>query len=43
MTLAMGVDRAIHLNDKVFAVADTIGTSRTLALAVAKEWPRSTS
>ena len=37
MTLAMGADRAIHLNDKVFAVADTIGTSRTLALAVAKE------
>ena len=35
--LAMGCDRAIHLNDKVFAVADTIGTSRTLALAVAKE------
>ncbi len=30
MTLAMGADRAIHLNDKVFAVADTIGTSRTL-------------
>ena len=37
MTLAMGADRAIHLNDRVFAVADTIGTSRTLALAVAKE------
>jgi electron transfer flavoprotein alpha subunit len=37
MTLAMGADRAIHLNDKVFAVADTIGTSRTLAMAVAKE------
>jgi len=37
MTLAMGADRAIHLSDKVFAVADTIGTSRTLALAVAKE------
>ena len=37
MTLAMGADRAIHLNDKVFAVADTLGTSRTLALAVAKE------
>jgi electron transfer flavoprotein alpha subunit len=36
-TLAMGADRAIHLSDKVFAVADTIGTSRTLALAVAKE------
>ena len=37
MTLAMGADRSIHLNDKVFAVADTIGTSRTLALAVEKE------
>jgi electron transfer flavoprotein alpha subunit len=37
MTLAMGADRAIHLNDKLFAVADTIGTSRTLAMAVAKE------
>jgi electron transfer flavoprotein alpha subunit len=35
--LAMGADRAVHLNDKVFAVADTIGTSRTLALAVEKE------
>ncbi len=36
-TLAMGADRAIHLSDRVFAVADTIGTSRTLALAVEKE------
>jgi electron transfer flavoprotein alpha subunit len=36
-TLAMGADRAIHLSDRVFAVADTLGTSRTLALAVAKE------
>ncbi|HEX2045135.1 MAG TPA: FAD-binding protein [Gaiellaceae bacterium] len=36
-TLAMGVDRAIHLSDHVFAVADTIGTSRTLALALARE------
>ena len=35
--LALGADRAIHLSDRVFAVADTIGTSRTLALAVAKE------
>jgi len=39
MTLAMGADRAIHLNDKVFAVADPIGTPRTLALAVPKEDP----
>jgi electron transfer flavoprotein alpha subunit len=37
MTLAMGADRAIHLEDKLFAVADTIGTSRTLALAVEQE------
>ncbi|HSK15567.1 MAG TPA: FAD-binding protein [Gaiellaceae bacterium] len=36
-TLAMGADRAIHLSDKVFAVADTIGTSRTLAMAIEKE------
>jgi electron transfer flavoprotein alpha subunit len=36
MTLAMGADRAIHLSDRAFAVADTIGTSRTLAFAVAK-------
>jgi electron transfer flavoprotein alpha subunit len=36
-TLAMGADRAIHLNDKVFAVADTLGTSRTLAMALEKE------
>jgi electron transfer flavoprotein alpha subunit len=37
MTLAMGADRAVHLSDPVFAVADTIGTSRTLALALEKE------
>jgi electron transfer flavoprotein alpha subunit len=37
MTLAMDADRSIHLSDKAFAVADTIGTSRTLAMAVAKE------
>src|ERR671915_1234573 len=36
-TLALGADRAIHVTDKVFAVADTIGTSRTLALALEKE------
>src|SRR3954467_6106688 len=34
--LSLGADRAIHLSDRVFAVADTIGTSRTLALAVRK-------
>ena len=37
MTIAMGADRAIHLNDKVFAVADTLATSRTLAMALEKE------
>jgi electron transfer flavoprotein alpha subunit len=35
--LAMGADRAILLSDRVFAVADTLGTSRTLALALGKE------
>jgi electron transfer flavoprotein alpha subunit len=35
--LALGADRAILLSDRVFAVADTLGTSRTLALAVEKE------
>ena len=35
--LALGVDRCIHLSDRVFAVADTLGTSRTLALAIRKE------
>jgi electron transfer flavoprotein alpha/beta subunit len=36
-TLALGADRAVLLSDRVFAVADTIGTSRTLALALRKE------
>jgi electron transfer flavoprotein alpha subunit len=35
-TLALGADRAVHLADEVFAVADTLGTSRTLALAIEK-------
>jgi len=35
--LGLGADRAIHLSDRVFALADTIGTSRTLALAIRKE------
>ena len=35
--LSLGADRAIHLSDRVFAVADTLGTSRTLAMAIAKE------
>ena len=35
--LALGANRCIHLSDRAFAVADTIGTSRTLALAIQKE------
>jgi electron transfer flavoprotein alpha subunit len=35
--LALGAHRCIHLSDRVFAVADTLGTSRTLALAIEKE------
>ena len=35
--VALGADRCIHLSDRVFAVADTIGTSRTLALAIRRE------
>jgi electron transfer flavoprotein alpha subunit len=35
--LALGARRCIHLSDRAFAVADTIGTSRTLALAIQKE------
>jgi electron transfer flavoprotein alpha subunit len=36
-TLALGADRALHLSDRAFAAADTLGTSRTLALAIRKE------
>jgi electron transfer flavoprotein alpha subunit len=36
-TLALGADRCIHLSDRVFALADTLGTSRTLAIAIRKE------
>jgi electron transfer flavoprotein alpha/beta subunit len=35
--LALGAHRCIHLSDRAFAVADTLGTSRTLALAIQKE------
>jgi electron transfer flavoprotein alpha/beta subunit len=35
--LALGADRCIHLSDRLFALADTLGTSRTLALAIGKE------
>ena len=34
--LALGADRCIHLSDRVFALADTLGTSRTLATAIEK-------
>ena len=37
MTLLMGTDRAIHLSDRAFAVADTLATSRTLAMAVERD------
>jgi electron transfer flavoprotein alpha/beta subunit len=36
-TLATGATRGVHLSDRVFAVADTLGTSRTLAMALEKE------
>jgi electron transfer flavoprotein alpha subunit len=35
-TLRLGADRAVHLSDRAFALADTLGTSRTLALALRK-------
>ena len=35
--LGLGADRCIHLSDRAFALADTIGTSRPLALAIEKE------
>jgi electron transfer flavoprotein alpha subunit len=35
--LALGADRCIHLSDRLFAVADTLGTSRTLAMGIQKE------
>ena len=37
LCFGLGADRGIHLSDRVFAVADTIGTSRTLALAIQQE------
>ena len=37
--LAMGADRAVHLNDRVFAGSDTLATSRALALALEREKP----
>ena len=35
--LAMGVDRAIHLEDRAFAGSDTLATARTLALWLKRE------
>src|SRR5207253_1407850 len=35
--IALGADRCIHLSDRVFAVADTLGPSRTLAMAIETE------
>ncbi len=35
--LAMGADRAVHLNDIAFAGSDTLATARTLALAIARD------
>ena len=37
--LAMGADRAVHLNDRAFAGSDTLATSRALALALDREQP----
>jgi electron transfer flavoprotein alpha subunit len=35
--LALGADRCVHLSDRIFAVADTLGTSRTVALAIVED------
>ena len=35
--LALGADRALHLSDRAFALADTLGTSRALAHAIRDE------
>jgi electron transfer flavoprotein alpha subunit len=35
--LSLGADRCIHLSDRVFGVADTLATSRTLAMAIQRE------
>jgi electron transfer flavoprotein beta subunit len=37
--LAMGADRAIHVNDPAFAMADTLTTARALAAVVKQEQP----
>ncbi len=35
--MAMGADRAIHLNDRAFAGSDTLATARALSLALERE------
>jgi electron transfer flavoprotein alpha subunit len=35
--LTLGADRCIHLSDRAFALADTIGTSRALSMALTRE------
>jgi electron transfer flavoprotein alpha subunit len=37
--LAMGIDRAVHLEDRAFAGSDTLATARTLALWLKRETP----
>src|SRR6266540_5528205 len=37
--LAMGCDRAIHVNDPALAAADTLATSRALAAVIKQEAP----
>src|SRR6266849_938619 len=38
--LAMGCDRAIHLNDPVWATADTLATAKALAAVIKQEGPQ---
>ncbi len=38
--LAMGCDRAIHLNDPAWATADTLGAARALAAVIKQEAPQ---
>src|SRR5207249_11355249 len=38
--LATGCDRAIHLNDPVWATADTLATAKALAAAIKQEGPQ---
>jgi electron transfer flavoprotein alpha subunit len=35
--LAMGADKAIHINDRLFAGSDTLATARALSLCLARE------